>query len=126
MWIGAIIMFLSAISSSRLFGVVRAFQSSSSLYSRRTLLAVRSSQNLLFSSSADDESPKSATAASNEDPLNDYRNPKNRNDQVFSAISADGGIKVTACTVRNMVNDLMIQHTMTEVPTEVRVAAALQ
>ena len=68
--------------------------------------------------STEESSPKGTTAAS-DDPLEVYRNPKNRNDQVFSAISADGGIKVTACSVRNLVNDMMIQHAMTEVPTEV-------
>lgn len=73
----------------------------------------------LFCSSSSDDPFKSVSTASSDDPLVAFRNPKNRNDQVFSAISADGGIKVTACTVRNMVNDMMIQHTMTEVPTEV-------
>ena len=64
-------------------------------------------------------------AAASDDTLEAYRNPQNRNDQVFSAISANGGIKVTACTVRNLVNDMMIQHTMTEVPTEVRLMLCL-
>eukprot|EP00536_Pseudo-nitzschia_multiseries_P001478 jgi/Psemu1/322080/estExt_fgenesh1_pg.C_190015 len=48
-------------------------------------------------------------------PLADYENPSNIDDQVFSAISEDGSVKVTACTARNLVNDLMIMHTMTAV-----------
>lgn len=99
--------------------VQAAFQSRSSFIRRQGLLPRRG--GLAFFSSADssEETSKGATAAPRDDPLEVYRNPKNRNDQVFSAISADGGIKVTACTVRNLVNDMMIQHTMTEVPTEV-------
>uniref|UniRef100_A0A6V2EEP6 33 kDa chaperonin n=1 Tax=Ditylum brightwellii TaxID=49249 RepID=A0A6V2EEP6_9STRA len=45
-----------------------------------------------------------------------YHNKNNLNDQVFSAISGDGGIKVTAATVRNLVNEFMIMHSLTEVP----------
>ena len=51
-------------------------------------------------------------------PLEDYVNPSNRDDQVFSAISEDGSVKITACTARNLVNDLMIMHTMTAVPAD--------
>lgn len=47
--------------------------------------------------------------------LEEFDNPSNRDDQVFSAISEDGSVKVTACTARNLVNDLMIMHTMTPV-----------
>ena len=47
-----------------------------------------------------------------------YRNRNNIRDQVFSAISGDGGIKVTAVTARNLLNDMMMKHTLTEVPTE--------
>jgi molecular chaperone Hsp33 len=50
--------------------------------------------------------------------IEDYANPSNRNDQVFSAISEDGSVKITACTARNIVNDLMIMHTMTAVPAD--------
>ena len=52
------------------------------------------------------------------DTLSEYKNENNREDQVFSAISGDGGIKVTVATVRNIVNDFMIMHTMTEVPAD--------
>lgn len=47
-----------------------------------------------------------------------YRNRNNIRDQVFSAISGDGGIKVTAVTARNLLNDVMMKHTLTEVPAE--------
>eukprot|EP00525_Craspedostauros_australis_P003953 CAMPEP_0198127338 /NCGR_PEP_ID=MMETSP1442-20131203/46923_1 /TAXON_ID= /ORGANISM="Craspedostauros australis, Strain CCMP3328" /LENGTH=374 /DNA_ID=CAMNT_0043787295 /DNA_START=178 /DNA_END=1302 /DNA_ORIENTATION=+ len=49
---------------------------------------------------------------------NIYENKNNLDDQVFSAISGDGSIKVTACTVRNIINDVMIMHTMTAVPSD--------
>ena len=51
-------------------------------------------------------------------PLSDYENPSNRDDQVFSAISEDGSVKITACTARNLVNDLMIMHTLTALPAD--------
>jgi len=50
------------------------------------------------------------------DDLTKYQNPTNRDDQVFSAISGDGGIKVTVATVRNLVNDLMMQHNLSPTP----------
>jgi len=76
-------------------------------------------QNDEASSSAPTTSTTSAEAitATTTD-LSQYENKSNRRDQVFSAISADGGVKVTACTVRNLVNDLMIQHSLNQVPTD--------
>ena len=56
--------------------------------------------------------------APSSDILDPYRNENNIRDQVFSAISSDGGIKVTAASVRNLVNDLMIMHTLTAVPAD--------
>jgi molecular chaperone Hsp33 len=56
---------------------------------------------------------------SNSDPFAEFRNKNNRDDQVFSAISKDGGIKVTVATIRNLVNDCMIQQTLTATPTDV-------
>jgi len=63
------------------------------------------------------QSDESANGKS-EDRLAEYRNKNNVRDQVFSAISKDGSVKVTAGTVRNIVNDMMIMHTMTEVPAD--------
>ncbi|KAL7561376.1 hypothetical protein ACA910_001479 [Epithemia clementina (nom. ined.)] len=57
-------------------------------------------------------------STSGNDVLKQYRNKSNRRDQVFSAISGDGGIKVTACTARNLINDLIMQHNLTPIPTE--------
>lgn len=52
------------------------------------------------------------------DKLAEFRNKNNIRDQVFSAMSADGSIKVTVCTARNLVNDLMIMHTLTATPSD--------
>ena len=49
---------------------------------------------------------------------NEYSNRNNYRDQVFSALSSDGGIKVTACTIRNLLNDMMLQHTLSETSTD--------
>lgn len=48
----------------------------------------------------------------------DYSNENNRNDQVFSAMSSCGGIKVTVATTRNLVNEFMMMHTMNPVPAD--------
>jgi hypothetical protein len=50
--------------------------------------------------------------------LEEFRNPSNRRDQVVSVMSQDGGIKVTACTARNLVNDMLMRHMLTEVPAD--------
>jgi molecular chaperone Hsp33 len=60
----------------------------------------------------------SLTPINKNDNVSIYRNEKNVRDQVFSAISGDGGIKVTACTIRNLVNELMLRHNLTPVPTQ--------
>jgi molecular chaperone Hsp33 len=59
--------------------------------------------------------PSSAAAAVSID-LGPYRNKNNLDDQVFSAMSADGGLKVTVATIRNLLNEMMIQHSMNPVP----------
>ena len=71
----------------------------------------------LWGSQPPEPSPPSNQAGT--DPLTIFRNKNNRDDQVFSAMSSDGGIKVTACTIRNLVNDAMIQHTMTKTPADI-------
>lgn len=58
------------------------------------------------------------TSSESTDPLEVYRNNNNNRDQIFSAISGDGGIKVTVATIRNVINDASMQHTMTAVPTD--------
>lgn len=69
----------------------------------------------LYSSS---DSSEDTVNGKSEDPLAEYRNKNNVRDQVFSAITSCGFVKVTAATVRNIVNDMMIMHTMTEVPAD--------
>jgi len=44
----------------------------------------------------------------------EYANINNRNDVAFSAISSCGGIKVTAATARNLLNEMMATHSLTE------------
>ena len=77
-----------------------------------------SSTRLFATDSSSAEGDDSSSTKVQSDPLEIYRNKSNIRDQVFSAMSADGGIKVTACTARNLVNDFMIQHTMTATPSE--------
>eukprot|EP00569_Conticribra_weissflogii_P015986 CAMPEP_0171391188 /NCGR_PEP_ID=MMETSP0880-20121228/1079_1 /TAXON_ID=67004 /ORGANISM="Thalassiosira weissflogii, Strain CCMP1336" /LENGTH=208 /DNA_ID=CAMNT_0011903781 /DNA_START=1058 /DNA_END=1681 /DNA_ORIENTATION=- len=50
--------------------------------------------------------------------LTPYRNKNNLDDQVFSAISSCGGLKVTVATMRNLLNEMMIQHSMNPVPAD--------
>lgn len=50
--------------------------------------------------------------------LTEYENKNNLDDQIFSAISKAGGIKVTVGTIRNLVNDAMIMHTLTATPAD--------
>jgi hypothetical protein len=71
-----------------------------------------------MTSSPDESSssvPSSSAASASLD-LGPYRNKNNLDDQVFSAISADGGLKVTVATIRNLLNEMMIQHSMNPVP----------
>jgi molecular chaperone Hsp33 len=74
--------------------------------------------------STDASTAATAVAANGEAPsslsdaLAPYRNQNNVRDQVVSAMSGGGGIKVTAATVRNIMNDMMLQHSMTAVSAE--------
>lgn len=98
--------------------IARGFQHSS----RRGLLALHSNflQKERLSSSfrrgltSQNEGESYDTA----EKFAEYQNKNNIRDQVFSAISSDGSIKVTTCTTRNLVNDLMIMHTMTPTPAD--------
>lgn len=76
--------------------------------------ASRAFRGRLFTSEGSEDTG-TVTSASD---LEEYSNESNIRDQVFSAISADGSVKVTACTARNLVNDLMIAHTMTATPAD--------
>lgn len=69
--------------------------------------------------SATDISVTTATLDNNiDDKLQVYRNKNNVRDQVVSALSGAGGIKVTAVTLRNLMNDVMLQHGMSAVSAE--------
>lgn len=73
-----------------------------------------------MTSSADESSSTAPLSSSAADTLSKnlepYQNKNNLDDQVFSAMSADGGLKVTVATIRNLLNEFMIQHTMNPVP----------
>jgi molecular chaperone Hsp33 len=99
--------------------VVRSSMSIPQKYSSRPVV-----RRWLASSSTENDggivssSSSYSSSHATETPLAEYINESNQRDQVFSAISDDGSVKVTACTARNLVNDLMIMHTMTPIPAD--------
>ena len=52
------------------------------------------------------------------DALSRFQNPNNNADQIFSALSSDGTLKVTTCTIRNLLNEMMLQHNMNPIPAD--------
>lgn len=70
----------------------------------------------MTANSDDVPSETTTTSATTAADLTKYQNKNNLDDQVFSAMSADGGIKVTVATIRNLLNEMMIQHTMNPIP----------
>ena len=64
----------------------------------------------MTTSSPDEQSTASTTASSDDvlPNLEQYQNKNNIDDQVFSAMSADGGLKVTVATIRNLLNEMMM------------------
>jgi len=72
--------------------------------------------------SSPEEASSTADAASISDTLpaalQPYENKNNLDDQIYTAISADGGLKVTVATMRNLLNEMMIQHTMNPIPAD--------
>lgn len=56
--------------------------------------------------------------AATEEELEQYKNENNLDDQLLACISGNGEIKVTACTIRNLVNDVMIQQTLNPTPAD--------
>jgi molecular chaperone Hsp33 len=79
----------------------------------------RSGRVWMGSSASDEDSGSSRpTDVLDDERLTEFRNKNNVRDQVFSALSGAGGIKVTAATARNLMNDLMLQHTMTAISAE--------
>jgi len=59
-----------------------------------------------------------AMKAATDTELEPYHNKNNIDDQMISAMSGNGEIKVTAITIRNLVNDVMIQQTLTATPAD--------
>lgn len=57
-------------------------------------------------------------SAATEDELESYKNKNNIDDQLVAFISENGEMKVTACTIRNIVNDVMLQQTLTPTPAD--------
>jgi hypothetical protein len=76
-------------------------------------MTLSSDESYLTSESSSASTSTSSTSPSN---VEQYRNPNNLDDQVFAAISADGGLKVTVATIRNLLNEMMIQHSMNPLP----------
>ena len=85
-------------------------------------LSFMRSQNRYYSTSItrlsvhDGEKSSSIEATTNN--LDAFKNDNNMRDQVFSAISKDGSVKVTVCTARNILNDLMLAHSLTTTPAD--------
>ena len=115
-----IALFVFAAASRQVLGAFRSQGVRRSLLSRRNIVLPGSIIRLSSSESSAEaeDSPQSKSLDSSNDKFAVYRNKNNIRDQVFSAISGNGGIKVTACTVRNMLNDMSLQHSMTETPTD--------
>lgn len=103
--------------------VTRSISSSSVLQSRDSFLAVdrslkRKFSNVILSSTEKDVDTAIGETTNMSESDNPYANKNNIDDQVFSALSKCGGIKVTCATARNLVNELMLMHTMAEVPAD--------
>eukprot|EP00804_Cyclotella_cryptica_P000523 CCRYP_009938-RA/>CCRYP_009938-RA protein AED:0.21 eAED:0.22 QI:0/1/0.75/1/0.66/0.5/4/3392/382 len=70
--------------------------------------------------------PQSSSSSSSSLPdLTPYENPNNLSDQIFSALSGDGSLKITVCTIRNLLNEMMLQHSMNPVPADALGRAAM-
>lgn len=90
---------------------------SSAAYGRTTFRHPPGDMSWRMTASSDDASTSAPSIdTSTETALQQYENKNNLDDQVFSAISACGGLKVTVATIRNLLNEFMIQHTMNAVP----------
>lgn len=87
---------------------------------RSTFLFKKSSTEFRMTSSEENESSKKETLSTTKtlDSNNPFRNKNNIDDQIFAAISGNGEMKVTATTIRNLVNDVMIQQTLTPTPAD--------
>lgn len=126
----AAVMICQAVVMRKL--IVGAFGStscshSSSIMHRRALSSRTGRTTFLFrkgksvSESRSTTTTMNSSTEENSDTKKDhteYSNKNNIDDQAVSAISGCGGVKVTCATIRNMVNDAMIMHTMSAVPAD--------
>lgn len=83
---------------------------------RRAAAAMHASSRLSSSAGSGSEGAPGPEPGPGPGALDPFQNRNNVDDQVFSAISGDGGVKVTVATIRNLLNDGMIMHSMTAVP----------
>lgn len=81
-----------------------------------TTTTTRQTTSRLFTST--NNKPEEETLNKSEQLLTSFENQNNLRDQVVSVISQDGGIKVTVVTLRNLVNDVMMQHVLTPTPAD--------
>mmetsp|Transcript_12151 Transcript_12151/g.24690 ORF Transcript_12151/g.24690 Transcript_12151/m.24690 type:complete len:371 (+) Transcript_12151:21-1133(+) len=101
---GAFIMMLMALT----LGGVRSFPLNSARLNLRKVSRPTSTttlSRLFLSSSVTDPE------------MEEYANPNNRDDQILSLISADGGLKVTLVTLRNLMNDLSLDQNLSPLAT---------
>ena len=111
---------MSAIALSTFRVSINAFQfpsrtlyrwASSAAYGRTTFRHPPDDMSWRMTASSDDASTSAPSIdTSTETALQQYENKNNLDDQVFSAISACGGLKVTVATIRNLLNEFMIQE----------------
>jgi len=115
------IIIMSAFALSTIRVSINAFQfpsrtlykrwASSAAYGRTTFRHPPGDMSWRMTASSDDASTSAPSIdTSTETALQQYQNKNNLDDQVFSAISADGGLKVTVATIRNLLNEFMIQE----------------
>jgi len=119
-YIGTTMTMLTAYAASRAAST-SAFRGSHSRFSTRStfcngILTSTSTPSGALKSSLDPSSIPYEKSSSIFDP---FRNLNNVNDLVVSALSPCGGCKVTACTARNIMNELINAHSMTPVPSDV-------
>ncbi len=107
--------FTSAFSAFRMPNTIRSASTIATKRDTRIMFGTTTSST----KTARTQLSLSASSSSEvEEELEAYINKNNLDDQIVSAISGNGEIKVTACTIRNLVNDAMMQHTLTATPAD--------
>lgn len=93
----------------------RRFSDKNAAFGRTTFRYIRGDLESCRMTSSSDETSAQTSAIASDVNLEQYYNKNNLDDQVFSAMSEDGGLKVTVATTRNLLNEMMIQHSMNPV-----------